>query len=157
MARTDYVYYYFGSYSILLIAARIHHDSILDGNIVFLGKSCPACSVQKQDWKRLEWTSQGDGGVTIPVQEMTGLCTLVPGSIWQGSDQSKVRIDDLRGLFQLKRFCEYRGYPFSEVLLFSSSSKLLFIGRSQMIYSGQATDRETVPVLPMSCGASETT
>lgn len=79
----------------------------------------------------------------------------MPGSILQGGDQSKVGLDDLGD--DLKRFYEFRGYILSEVLLPPSSSKLVFISRTQIICSGQVTDRETVPMLPMSCGASERT
>lgn len=80
----------------------------------------------------------------------------MPGSILQGGDQSKVGLDDLGD--DLKRFYEFSFYLIlSEVLLPPSSSKLVFISRTQIICSGQVTDRETVPMLPMSCGASERT
>lgn len=81
---------------------------------------------------------------------MTGPSTQCQGLFDKG-DQSEVGLDDLVGLFQLKRFCEFKGYIFSKVFLPPSFSKLVFIGRSQ------ATDRETVPVLPMTSGASEPT
>jgi len=52
---------------------------------------------------------------------------------------------------------DFRGYPFSEILLFSSSFNPAFIGSPRRICSGPATDRETVPAVPLSSGAPEPT